>query len=251
MLKFIIFVLIFSFFDFLGFNISKGEETKIENHSETNFSNRYSTDASVLFNTALDFNQKKNIGLALAYLRQGQLLSPRHQGIRQALDFVLNTTKTKELLEENSILSQYESSFSDYFLLPEILTFHWTVSFFALLIFGKLFRNRRKAHLLLEIPPKMNFWHWGLFATWSLLSCVLLLKIVGSIDQRATIIHSKSVAIRSGPVPDAAELFDISEGANVIVKDYYKDWAQIKFGQYPVGWVFRNDLLLLTPDGFR
>ena len=167
------------------------------------------------------------------------------------MEFILSTSKSKELLEESSILSPYEFSFSKYFLLPEILTLHWIISFFALLVFGKLFRNRRKAQFLLEIPPKMNVLHWGLITTWSLLTFVLLLKIVGSIDQRATIIHLKSVAIRSGPVPDAAELFDIPEGANVIVKDYYKNWVQIRFGQYPVGWVSRNDLLLLTPDGFR
>jgi len=209
------------------------------------------TDPVLFFNKALDLIKQEKLGLAIAYLREAQLLAPRHQATKDALNYLQFQLKSKGFQKTDSTLTFFEDSFGHYFVLPEILTFHWFFSLVCLLVLSKLFRDRRRARLKLNPVPSWKPRHWTLCSVWLIITTVLLLKILVSLDQQACIVKSGAAVLRSGPLSDAAELTEIPEGAIVTIKDYYKDWIQIRYNQSPLGWVAKNDLLILTPEGLR
>lgn len=210
-----------------------------------------STDAVVFFNQALTFIKEQKLGLALAYLREAQLLAPRHSGTQQALHYLEQQMKSRGIEKENPWLSFSRSPFVQFFKLPEILTFHWLFSFLTLFFLSQLFRARRRAGTQNLPPPPWRVPHYLLSGLWILTSLVLVWKISLSLPQSATVITSGSLPLRSGPLTEAAQLMELPEGTLVFVKDYYKEWVQVRSPQSPMGWVPRQELLLLTPEGFR
>lgn len=208
-------------------------------------------DAPALLNQALTYSQQKKWGLALAYLREAQMLEPRNSKIQQAYEFAITNAKSRGFQEEDTFLNSFEFHVGKYFLLPEILSFHWFLSLVLLIVLGQLFRQRRRSKYTGAPVPKWGNLHWSFTSTWVLLSLVLLLKIASTTEQKATVIKSGSTTIRSAPVADAAELAEIPEGALISIRDFYQDWVQVRFDKVPVGWLQRKDLLLLTPEGFR
>jgi len=210
-----------------------------------------SADPSVYFNHALEFIKLNKLGLAIAYLREMQLLAPRHQGTQDALNYLQFQLKAPGFGKKDSLIGQFESTVGRFFLLPEALIFHWTYSLLGLLILGNLFRKRRRAKWKLETPPPIQSKHWFYVISWTLVSFVLVLKIISSMEQQASVIKDGSALLRSGPLTDAAELGEVPEGALVSVHDYYNDWVQIRYNQNPLGWVNKNELLVLTPQGFK
>lgn len=208
-------------------------------------------DPVLFFNKALQFIKTNQLGLALAYLRETQLLAPRHQKTQDALNYLQYQLKAKGFQKSDSFLSVFEDSLGKYFLLPEALTLHWSFSLVCLVILSKLFRDRRRARLKANPIPPWKLKHWSICSLWIFMSTILLFKTLTSLDQQATIIKPDVAFLRSGPLPDAAELNEIPEGALVTIKDYHGDWVQIRYNQGPLGWIAKNDLLILTPEGLR
>lgn len=209
------------------------------------------TDSAALINNGLALTHQKKWGLALAHLRQAQLLSPRRTQIQESINFIKGEMKSKIPLVEDSLINSFETTFGQYLLLPELLAAHWTMSLILLIVFGKLFRDRRRAKKMDTIPPGPQWRHWTVAAPWLVLTVLVVFKIASSLDQKATVVASGSISIRSGPLPDAAILSELPEGALITVRDYYKDWVQVHFADNPVGWIPRKEILLLTPAGLR
>ncbi len=259
-------IIIFCFFSLTWLNPARSDEFPklfaegIKKYQQKDFSGaekvwaditkKTPLDASVLLNQALSYSQQKKWGLALAYLREAQLIDPRNASVQQAYQFVLTNMKSRGFHEEDSFIGTFEFQFGKYFLLPEILSVHWLLSLILLLCLGRLFRERRRSVYKGQHAPQWQPLHWTLSAVWALISFVLVLKIASSVDQKATIISSGSAPIRSAPMAEAAELADIPEGTLISIRDFYQDWVQVRFADLPVGWLQRKDLLLLTPEGF-
>lgn len=210
-----------------------------------------STNPPILYNQALALVQQQKWGPALAHARQGLLIEPRFNGFHQILNYIDFKMKTRGRQTEDSIASSFEDSFGKYFLLQEALLTHWVLSLVMILVLGALFRARRKSIRNGQEPPGWQSWHWLTASVWIIATLILLLKVTTSIDQKATVIASGPVAIRSAPMDSAAELSQIPEGSLVSIRDFYQDWVQVRFGQYPVGWITRKEVVLLTPEGFR
>ncbi len=210
-----------------------------------------STNPALFFNKGLEFINKKQTGLAIAYLREAQLLAPRHPGTKQALEYLQFQLKSKGFEQPDSLLGLFNDKIGRHFVLPEILSIHWVFTLITLVILTKLYRARRRAQWKSQPIPPWRFTHWTLGSLWVLISFILLLKIQVSLDQQGSIIQSGISILRSGPLPDAAELAQIPEGALVIIKDSYHDWLLVRYNEKPLGWVAKNDLLILTPQGFR
>jgi hypothetical protein len=208
-------------------------------------------DASILYNQSLNFIQQKKWGYALAYLRQTQLVNPRHSGAQQATAYLEATLKSRGFRDEETLANSFESSLGKFILLPEVLALHLIASLILILILGKHFRERQRANYTENPIPSWRLIHFGTFFIWLLVSMGLGLKTIYSLPQRATVVSEGSVAIRSGPMVEAAELSSVPEGALVAIREYYQDWLQIRYAQLPVGWVQRKHLLLITPEGLK
>lgn len=208
-------------------------------------------DPALFFNKALQFIKTNQIGLALAYLREAQLLAPRHEKTQDALNYLQFQLKSKGLQKSDAFLPLFEDFLGKYYKLPEAFALHWAFSLVCLVILSKLFRDRRRARLKVNPIPQWKIKHWMLCSVWLLMSTILLLKIITSTDQQATIIKPGVAFLRSGPLPEAAELNEVPEGALVTIKDYHNDWVLIRYNQSPLGWIAKNDLLILTPEGLR
>lgn len=209
------------------------------------------SDPSVIFNLGLLYSQQNRWGLAMAHFREAQLLSPRHPGLSEAMDYILQTSKIRGLQEDSNLLGLFEKHLGRIILLPEVLSLHLFISVLLLFLLGSLFRSRRRAQLKLTPPPHPTKRHYWMVALWSLLSVFLALKITTTIHQKGTIIRQEMAFIRSGPFNEAPQITTIPEGAQVNVTDYYQDWMQVQFKDQPTGWVHRKDLILITTEGFR
>lgn len=208
-------------------------------------------DTNVLFNLSLAFSNQQKWGLALAHLYELHLLDPRHTKANQVANYIDSHFKSMPSQIEDSFLSLFDRYVGGYFLLQEILFAHFVLSLTLLIVLAQLFRERRLAPLREMLPPPWEIKHWSFIFLWVGLTLTLFLKIWTSTYQKGVIITPGNVAIRSGPLSDAAELTSISEGSVVLIKDYYKDWLQVQFGRAPVGWIERKNLALLTSQGLR
>jgi uncharacterized protein YraI len=85
--------------------------------------------------------------------------------------------------------------------------------------------------------------------TWLLVTFAIMLKAVWVMELHGTVIQQGATTVRSGPLIEAAELASIPEGTAVVIKDIYKDWAHITFGDQPAGWVKTSDLFITRPSG--
>lgn len=243
---------LYNLFSPLSLASASSNSNSTDNHNMYSLAIKQSVaDPTDLFNQSLTFIKQQNFGLALAYLREVQLLMPRHRGTQQALDYIQHQLLSRGFKPEDSLLADIESSFLNYFLLPEILTFHWIFSLILLLTLSQLYRSRRKARLKQEPLPLWKTSHWILSGIWCLTTLILLIKVTVSVDQRASVISTNSTALLSGPLSDAAELGQIPEGSLVVVSDFHENWVQVKVHNLPMGWIPRNSLLIHTPNGFK
>lgn len=205
----------------------------------------------ILFNKALEFSKQQNFGLALAYLREVQLLEPRHKGTRQALDYIQHQLNGKGIRTQEDFFESAESSFLNTLLLPEILTIHWVLSLILLVVLSKLYREFKRARLQQQPSPAWQWPQWSIAFVWCLATLILIVKIISATDTKATIISSGPTPMRSGPVAEATELVEIPEGTLLSVNDFHDDWVQVSRQNLPMGWVQRDQILILSPDGFK
>ena len=71
------------------------------------------------------------------------------------------------------------------------------------------------------------------------------LKIIDDFKTRATVITEK-VAVYIGPSKEDNQLFELFEGAEVLVLKFNGDWTQVSFAEGQSGWVPKQSLFLTS-----
>jgi tetratricopeptide (TPR) repeat protein len=206
-------------------------------------------DSNVLLNLAITSAQLQEWGFALAYLRQIEVTAPRTPGLEKAKAFIAANSKLARPKDDTSLVDDFEALIGHQVILPELLLIHWLITF-ALLYFGaRAFRQHQLARFRNEKAPSLGLRLRLLGLTWIMASLFLLMKIFWAFDSHATVTKPGYISLRSGPLSEAAELATIPEGALVVVKSIYKDWAQVRYGQQPAGWVQKQELFINHGSG--
>ena len=199
------------------------------------------TNKFILYNWALTEYQLENKGMAIAALRRSLFIDPSFSIAETTLKWALENTPSSSTLSDKAGFESFRES-----VLIKITMNQALLSFIVLLtITGFLairYLGQRHKAIKNETPmPK--------FPTVAVLLAILLLtslfisigKGVDLLSTRATIV-TKNVEMRTGPGTENSSLFELLEGAEVILERSQNDWSQVTFPGGFTGWIPNNTL---------
>lgn len=190
----------------------------------------------VLYNWGLSQYELGNNALALGAWRKSLNLNPTSSSTRQALEHLI---KVRPLPGRRGPQGHWEVLRTSLLIyLPETLLVLLTTLFFTATGWALLrFLSERKTALEEELPlpsfPPLAILFFLLFATFQGLGFA---KVYESQRTRGVII-AETVPMKSAPEDNASELFQIAQGAEVLVIRRKDDWLQIRYPSGLAGWV--------------
>ncbi len=217
-------------------NYAQAKETFLE------LNEQYPNNSHLLYNLALTEYRLGEVGRAIAHLRRALSLEPTLVAGEEALKHIQKNIGNQRLPYQTSFQESLRSNILIYLSFSSILLF--------LLIFflgtGWIFLNyvtKRTENLKLGKTPPRPSLSLLIFGLGFLLSLSLLFfKHQDFKSPRATVVTS-GVSAMSGPGEDYGALFDLFEGAGVIVQQLKGDWAQVTYPGGGTGWVKTNTLI--------
>lgn len=196
----------------------------------------------VLFNWGLSEFQTQNIPLALALWRRVLFLDPDYTPAREAIKYAENSSPTTTWRPENTRSAWFRAKVLSRVSLDKLLlAMAITITlfgYFLLRFLGKL----RQARLGQPSPGA------PILTTLLGIPCLFLillsgLKFVDDNKLRGTVIVP-TLQVRSGPTAEAAELFNLNAGMEVLMIKKSADWTQVSYPGGIIGWVESSGLFL-------
>lgn len=172
-----------------------------------------------------------SIANSIYYYEKANILAPNDNDISHNLKIAQKSVKTKtEPTPEpfytkwfNSILSITNT---DTWLIISLTSFILFLSSTAIYLFSK-FLNRRK----------YGFYLGAILLIISIVSGIFSKIQANRITNNKYAIVFESSVIKSSPSEEGTNLFEISEGMKVEVKDQLQDWSDIKLNDGKEGWI--------------
>jgi tetratricopeptide (TPR) repeat protein len=188
--------------------------------------------------TALYFNlgnawfKAGQIGRAVASYRQGEQLSPRDPDIRANLQFARNQVQGPTLMKSRWQRWLRSLSLNEWTELTAGAVWLW---FFLLIVLQ--WRPGLKATLRNWVSAL------GLGAA---VACGCL--VAALYQQRFTggaIVIAHEATARHGPLEESPSAFSVNDGAELRVLDHKDDWLQVSTGPARIGWLKRDQVVLM------
>ncbi len=194
----------------------------------------------LLSNLGLSYFQLDQKGRAIAFLRRAQYVDPENVTAASSIDFI-----SKQLpvpAKSLSLWSTLRKKVLIYLSLPMSLAVSSILFFAASLLWIRYWGARRRAET--NETPYPSFPWMGLIFTLGFLcfTSLTLAKYIDDLTERATVLTVDSA--RSAPEASQAALFELPEGAEVIVRQTTGDWAQITDVSGQTGWMPKTKLYL-------
>lgn len=202
-------------------------------------SGRSHENASALTNWGLSAYQEGKKGLAVGLWRRALNVDPTARTARAALAFASKAMQLQEA-EDRFWLDRLENRILGQVRLDQMLG----ASLLFLVLGGwpmvTYIGRRRRA--LRDEQPTPAFSYVGLIMAALFLATVTLtgLKAMAWTTPRATAVTA--VSVRTGPDTQSSSLFDLTEGADVVVRQAKKGWTQIRHPGGMSGWVPQDTL---------
>lgn len=226
-------------------NEGKVEEAKFK---LSEFVEQNPRNAQALFNLGLAEFKLQNIGIAIGLWRRAMHFSPSLDSARQAIDFASDQLKVKALPHQVSYWEEVRKFILIHFsflALSTVSLLILTTGFWFLIGY---FARRRKmmesdgvVSTSLPIAPSI------LTFIGLIMGSLSVMKIIDRNIARATIIEEKVFA-RASPGENQAELFELYEGLEVVVRNAQGDtpregWVQVTYPGGSTGWIPRSSVL--------
>lgn len=195
----------------------------------------------LLNNLALSVYELDQKPLALALWRKALSISPGFRPAEKGRDLLENKMQMRPLERDSFQLWMHRSleSLSLQILLVVAALFLALTGWFGLRYWGE-----RSLALDLAQPLPTFPMHIALLGgVLILLLAVTGLKVKDGMATRATIIQAKASA-RSLPTDEGVELFDLSGGVEVFVRQIDNGWSQVQNAEGSNGWVKNSDLMV-------
>jgi tetratricopeptide (TPR) repeat protein len=194
--------------------------------------------AALFYNLGTACYKAGHLGRAIAAYRQAELLSPRDTDLRANLQFVRQRVNG----EDKSPLPSWRSWMS-FLTLNEgaVLAAAAFWAWFLLLAAG-------------EFRPAWRRSLGGARLTAGILS-VLLAACLGlaayvRLGEISAVVIKREAVVRFGPLDESQTAFTLPDGAEVTVLDTKDAWLQIRQASKRVGWVKRDQVVVLSGTGF-
>ena len=205
--------------------------------------------ASILYNLGLSEYKLGKIGRAVGLWRKALDLDPGFKEAEKALEFGRSQNRLGDSNFDPSLFENFRRSV----LVQVPLDLSLFVSTALLIVSGWIFlrfRQARRSYFAKGAGGSTSVWDQldvdkvPRLARLQkiLLSLTLLVLVITSLKawdftSPRGIVTEPSVAVRSGPNVDFAELFDVKEGSEVILRSRVEGWTQVETLNGRAGWV--------------
>jgi tetratricopeptide (TPR) repeat protein len=193
------------------------------------------TSAALYYNLGNALIKSGQIGRALAAYRQAGQVMPRDPDLRANVQFARNQVQGPTLSPNRWQRWLGRLTLNEWTLLASGAVWLW-----LLLLALRQLRPALRAAL-------------GSYVIWLGLAAVLLCGCGGAAFYEARITHvaiviDRDAPVRQGPLEESATAFTVHDGAELRVLDQKDDWFQVATDPRRIGWVRRNQVLLV-PQG--
>ena len=196
-------------------------------------------------NAALTHFQLGHKGWAAALFRKSLEINPSFEASQQGLEYVLSQLQVKELPHDVHIWEVFRKNILSVTSLRVFLIFTAFTMLSSLWFLLAYISKRKKALLEEQLLPAMSL--PTIFLTFVFLASltISILKFADGLETRGTVVADKSF-VRSLPQEDAAQLFEIFQGLEVIILRTSNDWYQIQYPGGSSGWIPKEHVFITT-----
>lgn len=200
---------------------------------------------AAMTNYALASFQTNNKGEAIAWFRRVLAIEPERSEARNGLKYAMSKLEVKEIPHR---IETYETLRQN---VLSLATARMFLALTALLILAAGWTllgwlgQRRRAIQAQEVAPPFTF-SLGVLLTLAIAGAVLTgFKLYDQTLPRGTVIGAK-IEARSAPAEDAAALFDLYDGFEVVIRETKDNWVQVTYPGGLTGWIPKDRLLPVT-----
>ncbi len=200
------------------------------------------TNADVYYNLGLSEFQLNQKGAAIGYWRRALDLKPTHSLAQDSIKFAA-TQMLRPIGNQNASLFEKLGDLLKYISLHLLLFFTLAFTFAGcwtwIKILGKRKVERREERDLTAFGIKAPALGFGAF----LFLALSLAKYIDKHQIGATIVVP-TVTLRSSPSDESANLMEVFEGQEVVVRKSRDNWIQVQVLGRSTGWLPRNAVLI-------
>jgi len=194
--------------------------------------------AALYFNLGNAWFKSGQIGRAIAVYREAQQITPRDPDLRANLQFARNQVPSPTVSPSRWQRWLSRLTLNEWTLLAAGAVWLW-MFLLALLQWRPTLRPVLRGYVLS-------------LALIAALLCVCVAAAVRDTHLAATaIVVTREASVRYTPLPESASAFTVHDGAELAVLDHKDDWLQVSAGPRRIGWLRRDQTLLLHGNSSR
>ena len=189
--------------------------------------------AALYFNLGNAYFKSGQIGRAIAAYRTAQQITPRDPDLRANLQFARNQTPSPTLSPSRSQRWLARLTLNEWTMLAAGALWLW------LLLLATL--QWRPA-----LRPVLRSYAFSLGVVGALLCLCVVAALRETRFTRIAIVVTGEATARYGPLAESPAAFTVHDGAELRVLDQKDDWLQVSAGPRRIGWLRRDQTLLLA-----
>ncbi len=197
---------------------------------------KISPSATSLYNLGLTEYKAKNEGLAIGLWRKALVLDPTNDDLQHAIGFAEKALPQQPISRGSDLFESFHQSFLSQTSLTSLIVVNLALLAFAGWILIRYLALKSRSIENEEPSPPIPY--IGFLFIVGLLASVVVLgaKAYDLTVTRATVTDEK-VEVKTSPDSQAATLFELFEGLEVIVRQSHEGWMQVTYPGGLSGWV--------------
>jgi tetratricopeptide (TPR) repeat protein len=199
--------------------------------------------AQSLYNLGLVEFKAKNEGLALGLWRKALVLEPTNEVVAHAIEFGENALPQRSVSHGGDLFESFHESFLNRTSIMSLIVVNLALLAFAGWILIRYFALKNRSFENEEPSPPIPYIGFIFVIGLILSAAVLAAKVFDLTQTRATVTVEK-VEVKTSPDEQAATLFELFEGLEVVVRQSRGDWMQITYPGGLSGWVQTSAVLV-------
>jgi tetratricopeptide (TPR) repeat protein len=189
--------------------------------------------AALYFNLGNSYFKSGQIGRAIAAYRTAQQITPRDPDVRANLQFARNQTPSPTLSPSRWQRWLARLTLNEWTLLAAGAVWLWLL-LLAILQWRPALR------------PVLRSYVFSVAVVGALLCICVLAALRETRFTRTAIVVTGEATARYGPLAESPAAFTVHDGAELRVLDQKDDWLQVSAGPRRIGWLRRDQTLLLS-----
>lgn len=196
-----------------------------------------------LYNLGLTEHKSKNIGLALGLWRKALVLEPSNSTTQQAIAFAERGLPQQQVSRGDDLFESLHNKFLSHTSLMSLIVLNLVLLAFAGWILIRFFALKSRSVENEEPSPPIPYIGF-IFVVGLLVSGVVLAAKVYDLTLTRATVTEKKVEVKTSPDEQAATLFELFEGLEVIVRQSHEGWMQVHYPGGLSGWVPAKSVLV-------